>query len=387
MQGSIRSIRSIVVLCGAVVTQVISTVDDEASCVISQPVGVSLISVRQERQEVSQPVGWVSGSVKHCRSGGRWPSPVGANGSGKFDLVITWFQKSAARPTVARGTSLSETQSGMRFENNSEIKYQLRSFEKNGLLDYVRNVIILVDHTVIENNGPPPFFEYGERIRVVTDLDIGIDNSGCEDGCGREWAKWLTMHTIPDLTEYFIVSSDDIFLMKPFQLSNFFNEVEGKPILHQLGSFNSGWCDGGVSFNSAHQPHLINKCAMRSVAKHYADHGFRGGIMKGRSKIDAICLFSNAMRTEWIETTPGLVSSWYRECHTNAGCDVTGTAFDSMFVNFQGPGISDDYGDGNAATRGAMKELLHKEFGEPSRFEMAIRETQLMTPLSPGEGY
>lgn len=308
---------------------------------------------------------WVAPSVEHCHTEGRWPSLAGSNSGGKFDLVITWF---AAKDMI----SLLDTTQQTHIEKNSEIKYQLRSFEKYGLLDFVRNVIILVDHAVIDDVGRPPFFDYSiENLRVVTDKDIGVDNSGCSHGCGREWAKWLTMHTIPGLSDYFLVVPDDVMLMQPFQLNSLFDEATGKPILHKLGAWKSGWCDGGDAFESGHQPALINICAMRSVAAHYASKGFQGGVMKGRSKIDAICLFSNAMQSEWLVQSHRENGAWFYGCHTNGGCDVTTMKNKVMFVNFQGPGVSDDYPD-DEEIRSSIVQLIHSEFGSPSRYELRV---------------
>jgi len=317
-------------------------------------------------------------SLDECAAGGHWPSPFGANGEGKLDLVISWFtdklQSSVKSHSLLKVSSRTKEDDELKIENNAEVKYQLRSFEKHGLLKHVRDVIFLMDSAVLEKYGAPRFFDYagGEgagatrnRIRVVTDKDIGVDNTGCE-GCGK-WSKRLAMHTIPGLSEYFIYTPDDVFMLKPFDVAAFFDAQSEKPVLHGFGTWTEGSCEGGQPVGTGHGPALINKCAYEAVAAHYQESGFRGGVMKGRNAMDAVCLYSNTMMSQWTFHNYGSGLDFFQECHTNGGCDLT-VPPNAMFVNIQGDGVSDEYTQ-NSQLLAAAKNFLHSEFAEPSRFE------------------
>jgi len=173
---------------------------------------------------------------------GRWPSLLGADGKGKFDLVVTWWI-GERQPQLSLLQSASKVHLNMLLEGQSEIKYLLRSYEKNGLLDHVRDLVLLIDADVVKQYGKPRFFDYSNKhIRVVTDEDMGLDNSGT--GWYGKWSKWLNMHKIPGISDYFLYTSDDTFLVSKFDpKQHFYDEKLGYPVIYSYGDYKIGWCD------------------------------------------------------------------------------------------------------------------------------------------------
>jgi len=322
-------------------------------------------------------------ALEKCLVNGAWPSLVEANGVRKFDLVISWWtdkpQTQTSNSSFANVSSMSLANAGSKMEMQSEIMYALRSYEKNGFLEYVRDIVILVDAEVIEKFGKPRFFDYTKKnIRVVTDEDMGVDNRGCLD-CGR-WSKWLFMHKIPGLSEYFVWAPDDVFMQSAFHLHAFFDEAQKKPVMYDFGDWKCGWCDHGLEVGSGHGPVLINKCAMQNVAESYSMRGYQAGKTKGRDAIDALCIYSNeVMHDGWLYKDAAKTSeSFFEECHTNAGCIIGDMRRDTLFVNVQGTGVSDEYPSLAAGGwRQELKEIgarndadrFFSQFSVPSRFE------------------
>jgi len=324
---------------------------------------------------------------------GKYPSPFGEDGKGKFDLIITWWN-GAKQPPLSLLQTGSKTNSKMRIEGQSEIKYLLRSYEKFGLLDHVRDLVLLIDSNVIKKFGRPRFFDYSNKhVRVVTDEDLGLDNNGTIGTDGNEWyGKWskaLSMHKIPGISDYFLYTPDDTYLVSKFDPKHhFFNAESGKPVIYDYGDYTIGWCDNMMGLGTGHGPIMVDKCAMGAIADYYKDKGWlTGGVTKGKKIMDATCLYSNWMvKSGWEEVRYGSpafhsadgsnVKSRYLECHTNGGCDAND--LDTLqtqltFLNVQGWGVSDEYEHEfgkHPKDEEVFKKYLHKNFVTPSRFEV-----------------
>merc|ERR1719310_2029048 len=100
-------------------------------------------------------------------------------------------------------------------------------------------------------------------------------------------------------------------------------------MIYNYGAWTEGWCDGGQSFGTLHGPVLVNKCAMQRVAETYPDR-FAAGPVKSRDNTDALCLYSKWMFHEWVSksfttknpSTDSHRPAFWKECHTNQGCDI-----------------------------------------------------------------
>lgn len=304
-----------------------------------------------------------------CSEGhGRWRSPVGEDGKGKFDLVISYWSNSMKPVSFLEDSS----EVHLNVAGQSEIKYVLRSYEKNGLLDYVRNVVLLMDAQVVRKIGLPTFFDYSSKpIRIVTDEDMGLDNTGNGNG---KWSKRLTMHKIPGISDYFLYSPDDAFLVSKFDPNqHFYDNKTGKVVIYGYGTYTEGWCDQR-SVGSGHGPVLINKCAMGAVADFYKDRGWlTRGATEGHKSVDALCLYSGWMsrvgkHIGYMQGPPDSFGNlFFQECH---GCSIASLQYMHVtFVNVQGNGYTDEYPK-NPAAAAAFETWLDKTFPIPSRFEI-----------------
>jgi len=321
-------------------------------------------------------------SLAKCRGEGeteKWPELK------KFDLLISWWtnkpqsdhmvSKNYVRPDQGhRASSLLQMEASSRFENQAEIKYALRSFEKHGLLDHVGNVYILVDEDVLKSFGAPRSFNYSNKaLHIVTDNDMGVRT---QVGQQTKWRKHLAMDKIPNLSEYFLWLPDDNFMMRDFKMNYLYDTAQGKPIMYNHGTYSLGWCDGMRAVGSGHGPVLINKCAYTAVAENFWRPGTNLHLESSESKpIDPLCLYSNSMKQTWIWRSRD--QRFLKECHTNGGCSPFDKAEGPLFVNLQGNSVSDEYASivgkpkwlEKALPRGA-NGFFHENFPKPSRFEI-----------------
>lgn len=295
----------------------------------------------------------------------RWPEPK------KFDLLISWWTNSAqSNIHEHQPPSFLQESATSRFENQAEIKYALRSYEKYGLLDHVDNIYLLIDQITMEQFGAPRFFNYSNRgIHIVTDRDMGVQDTPTSGS--DKWKEFLALDKIKGLSDYFLWLPDDVFLMKPFKMDSLYNSDSGKPSLYSFGTFALGWCDGMHAVGSTHGPVFMNKCAYSAVAdKYFRTHGDK--------MIDVPCLYTNGAmaHSDW----KGPDTRFHRECHTNAfsGCNPYGKDRTPLFMNVQGNGISDEYAANPAKEPWGLKSVFphgaqswfHEEFPKPSRFEV-----------------
>jgi len=245
------------------------------------------------------------------------------------------------------------------------------------MLEYVNHVYVLIDSRSFEKSGAPRFFDYDKKnITVITSKDLGVHE-------GNEWVKLARMHKIPGLSDYFLWAPDDNFMNRKFQMSDFWSKSKNAPKLHSYGSWLDGWCDGQGATGATHGPVLIQKCAMSAVLEAYLGGAKKPDAilkrpvskqlsvilktLKTQKPIDTLCLFTHAMSNEW--ENDGYDTSFHDECHTNGGCNLDSSA---LFLNIQGPGISDEYGGtshGLFAKFGGPAKYFASKYPTPSRFE------------------
>ncbi len=143
----------------------------------------------------------------------------------KIDLVYTWvddkdpvwankkaqFDKSAADYN-------KDAVSIYRFFNNDELKYSLRSVEKN--IPWINKIFIITDNQTpkwLDTNNP--------KIKIIDHREIiSNDNLPTYNACTIENA----MANIEELSEHFIYANDDMFFWEPAGPDFFFQNE--KPI-------------------------------------------------------------------------------------------------------------------------------------------------------------
>lgn len=305
------------------------------------------------------------------------------------------------------------------FENQREIAYQLRSYQQHGLLSHIRDVYILVDKEVLANFGAPRGLKYDQPVefempgggtsshvlRVVSDDTTGSstvpdDPTGGIGGIRDAWRRYNTrlqgVHRIPGLSEFFLMSPDDNLLMKDISddagfVDVFFKhtgasssladsssagagaEVSGTitPVMYTYGSVSWGDCLGQGSVGSGHGPVLGSKSVWAALDASV----FRARPTSDERSYEAICVYQHTMAdmfgspfVGYSGPVEGKGVTFFTECHTNGGCTRPEDVGDSVFLNLQGGGISDEYGSKEGRV---WAEWYHTKFPKPSVFETA----------------
>lgn len=110
-----------------------------------------------------------------------------------------------------------------RYKNNNELKYALRSIEQNA--SWIRNIYIVTD------NQQPDWLNIDHpQIKIINHTDI-IPEEFLP--CFNAIVIEHFLYRIPNLSEKFIYSNDDMFIFKPVKPSFFF-DIEGKPIVRAV---------------------------------------------------------------------------------------------------------------------------------------------------------
>lgn len=283
----------------------------------------------------------------------------------------------------------NHNQNHLGLENNSEIKYLLRSAQANGLLDHIRNVYVVMDASSEEKYGAPRDLNFDlDNLILVKDTEMGVKkdytwvSSKATRGVGRGIAKaWkrAALSSIPGLGDWFIYMPDDTFLVKQFHMAGVYDFGAKRPFSHSYGSWTDGWCDGGPTTGSGHGPVFFNKCAFKEIAKIYRKKWddtihptWKTEAEANDNAVDTICLYHKQMLAQnaATEANDGGSSSFFFECHTNREnpCVVNAPNLpDAVFVNIQGAGVSDteeDEGDED------WREWFRKQYPKKSGFEI-----------------
>ena len=128
-----------------------------------------------------------------------------------LEKKIYWQKKYGIYNEYAAGVS--------RYRDRDELKYSLRSTEK--YLPWVRTIFIVTDHQI-----PKWLNTQHPKIRMIDHTDIfPLDALPVFNSSAIE----TRLPVIPDLSEHFIYTNDDVFVNKPLTW-NFFFTKEGLPI-------------------------------------------------------------------------------------------------------------------------------------------------------------
>lgn len=309
-----------------------------------------------------------------------------SNWSGKFDLVLTWWtdtHQSDPWPRKPANHSKKaevflQTRMNTRIENQREIMYLLRGAEKNGVMKHVRNVYIVVNPEVLRTFGPPRDLDFNHpQLKLISDETIGIT------GKDSYASKFASLHLIPGISDWIVVLQDDVFPVKEFNEDALYDRAAKMPLVH-LGAdtYQKGYCGphGGAS-PAEHGPWLVSKCRLAELESMYPEHFNRvrtNGPGQDNDEsgggLDVQCLYDNwAKNAGWAKQSDD--ATLITVCHTNGGCrEDTFMHPTTMFMNFQGNGVSDDYDsvpdsyDAPSLAQSAHK-WFHTNFPTPSRFE------------------
>ncbi len=149
------------------------------------------------------------------------------NGKHSFDvdLVYLWVDGSdpawiAKRNACIGSETAADTNCKGRYADNEELKYSLRSIEKNA--PWIRRIFIVTDNQVpkwLDTSNP--------KIRIVDHTEILPAESL---PCFNTRVIEHHFHKIPGLAEHFIFANDDMYINHPVTPATFFGE-DGLPII------------------------------------------------------------------------------------------------------------------------------------------------------------
>ena len=143
-----------------------------------------------------------------------------------IDLVYLWVDGNDPVWQAKRNAFFGKTNENTavnckgRFIDNDELKYSLRSIEKYA--PWIRNIFIITD------NQKPTWLDLANpRIKIIDLVDIMPQESlPCFNSSLIE--KFL--HKIPELSEHFLYSNDDMFMNKNVTPNDFFT-TDGFPFV------------------------------------------------------------------------------------------------------------------------------------------------------------
>jgi len=151
----------------------------------------------------------------------------------EIDVVIAWVDGNDENHSkklaqyVENKSSLSQKGFLTRFYQVNEIEYCIKSIRK--FAPYVNTIFIVTDEQtpsfLLENPINPEF----ENIKIIDHKVIfeGYENYLPTFNC---YPIETMLYRIPKLSEHFIYFNDDMFLINPTQVSDFFDE-NGYPVL------------------------------------------------------------------------------------------------------------------------------------------------------------
>ena len=142
-----------------------------------------------------------------------------------IDLVYLWVDGNnpewqAKRAAFLDGKTENSLTNYRSYLNNDELKYSLRSIERYA--PWVRNIFILTD------NQKPKWLDISNpKIKIIDQNDI-LPNKSLP--CFNSNVLEHFLYKIPNLSEYFLLSNDDMFLNRTVLPDTFF-AADGFPII------------------------------------------------------------------------------------------------------------------------------------------------------------
>ncbi len=145
----------------------------------------------------------------------------------KIDLVYLWvdgndprWAKKKAEFTGALFSDDSEENCIGRYISNDELKYSLRSIEKNA--NWINKIYIITD-----NQKPVWLNTDNSKIQIINHSEI-LPSEAIP--CFNASVIELFIYKIPELSEHFLYANDDMFVYKKIN-SDFFFDKKGFPIV------------------------------------------------------------------------------------------------------------------------------------------------------------
>ena len=247
--------------------------------------------------------------------------------------------------------------------NDPAFKRTLRSFENNGLLDFVRNVYVITNDDSVFRS----MYKQFKGLHILSMENISYPYS-LDHVKHKAWRKLYLAPYIDGIADNYLMGPDDTILYSAFKKDYIFDSKKGLPYAHSFGSSSTGNNLGFRNIAPNHGPNFLNTCAMKYIIQ--SNHNVNPAIDPVSVTIGT--LNKNHMLAGMYEyhdhrfrKVAGV--DYFSECHTNGGCRRP--KFDDLFVNIQGNGISVEYGGDDNLHR-IFSEWFDQQFPTPSRFEV-----------------
>lgn len=218
------------------------------------------------------------------------------------DLVITWVDGQDARHKAKRvrfsndGSELTLDDIGgdTRFNSVGEIYYCVASYIR--FAPFIRSIYIVTDAQDPKVEDFLLRYFTKEQIPPIVLLDHKVIFKGYENFLPvfNSLAIETMLWRIPDLSEHFIYSNDDVLLVRPTKLEDFFTDGKAnaygywhlawtarflrKIRLHKKFSFRDSMLNSAILRNSskfyriAHTPHAMRKSVLQQYYTRHPEH-------------------------------------------------------------------------------------------------------------------
>lgn len=219
--------------------------------------------------------------------------------SDEIDIVIPWVDGSdpvleakrglfLPRPENAVGElELTELTSPIRWENNDELYFCLRSIHR--FAPWVRRIHLVTDGQKLPAYDLPE--ELLNKITVVDHTVVFRDFLDCLP-CFNSAAIGAATVFIPDLSKKYILFNDDIFFLKPVKPTDFFDS-NGSLVIR--GVFNQGKMMEGLmwTFHRRNAAALVGFDLQSMFTQSHSCHGIDLDMVRGFFSEHPNCLREN----------------------------------------------------------------------------------------------
>lgn len=308
----------------------------------------------------------------------------------KLDMLIPWVNLSETGYfdvfSVKNFESLRNAYEavGARRQPFSEVVFSLRSFEKFGLMKFVNRVFLLYDD---DQHGPPTFLKEDQDKVVAFPLSSLVAGTAFVNRRRRMHASMAFAHKIPNLSEWLLFMPDDVVQVRDLDLGRLFDKG-GKPKA-QLLPFVSTNMVATVLLNhfgnhsrlggDYHSPFVFKRCFAEEIEAEFCEKLF---VCSDKTD-ESVCEFAGFHFQMFVQNFQALREGskivfngdLAHEIHTND--KPSAELFRSklleglgkaLFLNLQGPGISDDY-EFESSLRIAVDEWYTQNFPHKAGWE------------------
>lgn len=289
-----------------------------------------------------------------------------------------------------------------------ELRWAFRSLEKNGLMDKIRRIFVVMD----DATDPPNWLDLkNKKVQIVPHSSIIVARDGLPTSNLN--AIMMNLHNIPDLSDWFLYSSDDEYLLREFVLNSVYNSKSSRLITHMRthpalrdkdldpvsGDFSNRLLEAEFGpkprlVGSHHAPILVSKCLARLMESFWPRQHLETTLHRvsiPSRELHFQTLYQNFALDCGLAEQSVNIDDYFSELDLSS--DVMNAdlakkellAFsskqDSQWVCIHGPGANDE-DTPNDINKDLLAKWLQHEYPQPSRFEKKVPKGPLKTFIS-----